>query len=104
MKMQTIKSMMPAVLLAVSAVLVTSCGNKQGGLPQSNEFPVMSIGTTSTQLDDSYPAVIKGKQDIEIRPKNLRLYHQSTRRRGQRCTRWPSTLHHRRRDLPGSRQ
>lgn len=69
MKMQTIKSMMPAVLLAVSAVLVTSCGNKQGGLPQSNEFPVMSIGTTSTQLDDSYPAVIKGKQDIEIRPK-----------------------------------
>ena len=69
MKLQTVWKLTPIVVLTLGTVLVTSCGKKQGGLPQSNEFPVMNIEATNTQLQYSYPAVIKGKQDIEIRPK-----------------------------------
>lgn len=49
--------------------MLGACGNKQGGLSQSNEFPVMTVQTTSSQMEQSYPATIRGKQDIEIRPK-----------------------------------
>ena len=64
----TVKKLLPMIVLAVSASLMSSCGNKQGGLPQSNEYPVITIQTNS-EMSSSYPATIRGKQDIEIRPK-----------------------------------
>ena len=66
---ETVKKLLPMIVLAVSASLMSSCGNKQGGLPQSNEYPVITIQSTNSEMSSSYPATIRGKQDIEIRPK-----------------------------------
>lgn len=54
-----------------SAVILSGCGKKSGGRPNfgDNEYPVMTVGTQSTQLQTTYPATIKGVQDVEIRPK-----------------------------------
>lgn len=65
----TVKKLLSMIVLAVSASLMSSCGNKQGGLPQSNEYPVITIQSTNSEMSSSYPATIRGKQDIEIRPK-----------------------------------
>lgn len=47
-----------------------ACGNKeQAGFNMMKEYAVVSMQPTSSALKSSYPAVIKGKQDIEIRPK-----------------------------------
>ena len=32
------------------------------------EFAVITVETTTANLTNSYPATIKGKQDVEIRP------------------------------------
>lgn len=63
------RKMFPMLIFALGAVMVTSCGKGGAGLPQNNEFPVTTVAAGSTELQSSYPAVIKGKQDIEIRPK-----------------------------------
>lgn len=62
--------------LFVAAVCVlaalTSCGgSKKGGLPDfsDDEFAVATIGTSSAALQTTYPATIKGIQDVEVRPK-----------------------------------
>jgi membrane fusion protein, multidrug efflux system len=50
--------------------LLVSCGNKQKKeTAESNEYAVRTLQATSTELNNSYPATIRGKQDIEIRPK-----------------------------------
>ena len=58
------------LLMAAAALMLTSCGGG-GGRPTfgDNEFPVLTVGTTSTTMQSSYPAVIKGVQDVEIHPK-----------------------------------
>jgi len=49
---------------------ISSCGQKQNGpMGKSNEFAVRTLKTADTNLENTYPAVIRGKQDIEIRPK-----------------------------------
>lgn len=55
--------------LAAVAVLLTSCGGGRQGLPTNNEYPVITIGAASAQLKTTYPAMIKGVQDVEVRPK-----------------------------------
>ncbi len=56
-------------LVAIAAMLV-SCGGG-GGRPSfgDNEFPVVTVGTSNADMQTTYPAVIKGIQDVEIRPK-----------------------------------
>ena len=58
------------LLMAAAALMLTSCGGG-GGRPTfgDNEFPVLTVGTSSTTMQSSYPAVIKGVQDVEIHPK-----------------------------------
>ncbi|MCD8288832.1 MAG: efflux RND transporter periplasmic adaptor subunit [Prevotella sp.] len=56
------------LMLATLAVIVSSCGNS-GGLGSDNEYTVRTASTQSTELQTSYPATIKGVQDVEIRPK-----------------------------------
>ena len=53
------------------ALLLTlaSCGEKQGMPEANNEYAVVKVQTTDAQLETSYPATIKGLEDIEIRPK-----------------------------------
>ena len=55
--------------VAAAAVLLTSCKGGQQGLPTSNEYPVVTIGAANAQLKTTFPATIKGVQDVEVRPK-----------------------------------
>ena len=59
------------ILLFAAAMLVTSCGSKQSGKPNfgDDEYAVRTISGQSTELQTTYPATIKGVQDVEIRPK-----------------------------------
>jgi len=56
--------------LAAAATLA-ACGGGGGGRPNfgDNEYPVASASTQASELQSNYPAVIKGQQDVEIRPK-----------------------------------
>lgn len=55
-------------MIVAAAAMLFSCGG--GGMKLGdNEFPVRSIKTQGTELQTSYPATIKGVQDVEIRPK-----------------------------------
>ena len=57
-------------LCMLSALLLTACGSKSSQMPEANkDFAVITVQTTSADLQTSYPATIKGKQDIAIRPK-----------------------------------
>ena len=58
-------------LVASMAALVVACGGKRGGMPNfgDDEYPVVSVETTASSSQSSYPATIKGVQDVEIRPK-----------------------------------
>ncbi len=68
---------------AVAATLV-SCGGG-GGRPQfgDNEFPVTAVGTSSADMQSTYPATIKGVQDVEIRPKASGFITQINVKEGQ---------------------
>ena len=58
------------LLATTIAVMLVSCGGQQGK-PNfgDNEFAVRTASVQSTELETSYPATIKGVQDVEIRPK-----------------------------------
>ena len=53
---------------ALAAVLVSCGGNQKGGFGD-NEYAVRTIEGQSANLQTTYPAVIKGVQDVVIRPK-----------------------------------
>ncbi len=58
------------LMIAAAAMLFASCGKSGGGLPMGdNEFPVITLGASNASLESSYPATIKGIQDVEVRPK-----------------------------------
>lgn len=56
------------LLIAAAAALLVSCGNK-GAMTGDNSFPVQTVTPQSATLQSTYPAVIRGIQDVEIRPK-----------------------------------
>lgn len=59
------------IALSIAAMLV-SCGKGgNSGKPNfaDNEYAVRTVGTESTELQSTYPATIKGIQDVQIRPK-----------------------------------
>ena len=58
-------------LLVAAAACLVACGGKKGGGMNfgDNEFPVQTVGTSSASSQTTYPASIKGVQDVEIRPK-----------------------------------
>ena len=68
---------------AVAATLV-SCGGG-GGRPTfgDNEFPVTTAGISSADMQSTYPAAIKGIQDVEIRPKAQGFLTQINVKEGQ---------------------
>lgn len=77
-------------LWVLTAVVLTSCGSKSKQMGEaSNDFAVETVQATTADLKTSYPATIKGMQDIEIRPKvsgylvKLLVDEGSTVRRGQ---------------------
>lgn len=57
------------VAATVSAAFLASCGGG-GSLPKGdNEFAVRTVSTSAASLQATYPATIKGIQDVEVRPK-----------------------------------
>ena len=58
------------LLVAACAAMLASCG-KSGGRPNfgDNEYPVVEVGSSSAALQTTYPATIKGVQDVQISPK-----------------------------------
>jgi membrane fusion protein (multidrug efflux system) len=58
------------LMFAASALLLVSCGGG-GGRPTfgDNEYPVVTVGTSSASSQATYPASIKGVQDVQISPK-----------------------------------
>jgi membrane fusion protein (multidrug efflux system) len=58
-------------MFAASALLLASCGGNGGGRPTfgDNEYPVTTVGTQSASSQATYPASIKGVQDVQINPK-----------------------------------
>ena len=59
------------LLIATVAATLASCGGKGGGRPSfgDNEYPVVTVGTKSAAMQTTYPATIKGVQDVQICPK-----------------------------------
>lgn len=56
--------------LLLALTLVACSGKKQqASLPSNNEFAVETISPQTADLNTTYPAIIKGVQDVEIRSK-----------------------------------
>ncbi len=54
---------------AALATLLTACGGRGNMQFGDNEFPVATVQPSSAEMQSTYPATIKGQQDVEIRPK-----------------------------------
>ena len=58
------------LLFAAVTAMLASCGGNNGGMNfGDNEYPVETVTNQSTTMQTSYPASLKGIQDVEIRPK-----------------------------------
>lgn len=60
------------MFVALAALSLVSCGKKSGGSLadlQDNEFAVCTVGQSSADMQTTYPATIKGIQDVEVHPK-----------------------------------
>ena len=60
------------LLVATAALALVSCGKKSGGSLadlQDSLFAVRTVGAQSTDFQTTYPATIKGIQDVDVRPK-----------------------------------
>ena len=71
MKKQFLKFLVTqSKLIAICATgfILFSCENSQSGKMGDDEFAVATINETSSNQTISYPATIKGTQDIEVRP------------------------------------
>ena len=57
------------IFFATSMVVVASCTNKPGGSAGfgDNEYAVRTVSPESIELSTSYPATIRGVQDVEIK-------------------------------------
>ena len=73
------------LLIAAVAAMMVSCSGGGGGRPNfgDNEYPVVAVGTSSADMQTTYPAVIKGVQDVEIRPKATGFLTQINVKEGQ---------------------
>lgn len=61
---------MKMFMVAAATIVLASCGGG-GGMPSfgDNEYPVEEVKTSDAEMQTTYPAVINGIQDVEIRPK-----------------------------------
>ena len=90
MKAITLKS---AALYALSAVitgsLLSSCGGQQQQQAGAPEIAVMTVGDTNTTLQQSYPATLRGKTDIAIRPQVTGFITKVPANEGQQARKGP---------------
>lgn len=67
-----VKKICQKVMLPVIGLLALACGGKtgqQGGVQPVKEYACIQIQPSVCELNSTYPATIKGVQDVEIRPK-----------------------------------
>lgn len=65
----TITQFRQIALFAVGVSLLTACGNSQSGMKLGDsEYAVLALNSSSSNQTTSYPATIRGTQDIEVRP------------------------------------
>ena len=57
------------LILLGCCLALFSCGQSDKGKSNVPECAVIAVQTSNTNTTSSYPATIKGKQDVEIRPK-----------------------------------
>ena len=57
------------MLFAASALLLASCSGGDRPTFGDNEYPVEQVGTSTAAMQTTYPATIKGVQDVQISPK-----------------------------------
>ncbi|MDE6136717.1 MAG: efflux RND transporter periplasmic adaptor subunit, partial [Muribaculaceae bacterium] len=63
------KNLSLGLAAAGAALALGSCGGKQQApAQQAPQVAVMTVETGTSDLSSSYPAIIKGKTDIDIRP------------------------------------
>ena len=88
--MKLTKNLIQPIAGAMLCILLFSCGGKNaqtGGM--AREYAVMTLESDSMEWYSNYPAAIKGKRDIEIRPNvsgfitELRVDEGSVVRKGQ---------------------
>ncbi|MDO4986196.1 MAG: efflux RND transporter periplasmic adaptor subunit [Prevotella sp.] len=72
------------LVMTVASLILSSCGGG-GGRPQfgDNEYPVKTVGTQSSETQTTYPATIKGVQDVQISPKVAGFITQVNVKEGQ---------------------
>ena len=72
------------LVMTAAALILSSCGGG-GGRPSfgDNEYPVVTVGTQSSTSQSTYPATIKGVQDVEISPKVAGFITQINVKEGQ---------------------
>ena len=72
------------LVMAAASMILASCGGG-GGRPTfgDNEYPVVTVGTQSSTTQTTYPATIKGVQDVQISPKVAGFITQINVKEGQ---------------------
>lgn len=65
--MITKKSMMKQMVTLICSAALAACGNAPAVQPQS-EYQVMNVTTSDKELQTTYSAAIRGRQDIDIYP------------------------------------
>ncbi|MFT4202451.1 MAG: efflux RND transporter periplasmic adaptor subunit [Chitinophagaceae bacterium] len=57
--------------LCLLAFVALSCGSKKENKvsSKSNKYPVLTVGQSSTTINNDYPAMVMGIHNVEIRPK-----------------------------------
>lgn len=71
------------LLAAATIALIVSCGKKGNMQMGDDEYPVATVEMSTSDMQTTYPAVIKGVQDVEIRPKISGFITQVCVREGQ---------------------
>ena len=71
------------LIVAAATAKLVSCGKKGNMQFGDNEFPVATVERASSDMQTTFPAVIKGVQDVEIRPKISGFITQVCVREGQ---------------------
>lgn len=66
MSMKSMKSEL--IAMSCCLALLSSCGQGSQNTGAAPEYAVVAVETTTANLTNSYPATIRGKQDVEIRP------------------------------------
>ena len=66
---KAIGALVKGTACSLTALLAFACGNSQQGMMPASALAVMTVTPTSQELNSTYPTTIRGKQDIEIRPR-----------------------------------